>query len=268
MNPLDNLSVGKIILIVGAAGARKDFASGWLGLCDNFVRLNWRIDPLIGYSRIDSVGHDISAVVDSIERGDLHIDPTVNQRLAITCHIDDSLGVNTADVSTVNKLAKLVNSNVLTIAGIDLHKADMVQYHWDRLVKVHACIGMEYNNHYRQQNPDSVSNVFHISDLVTDEYAINHIENRINLAIENRSLPPREQDNHWSLYKKLDSLLPLDLDYAELFKPGGSYYLCNVVGATAPERAHAYWDAMLPFINAPDSCTAFGREWNKSMIVK
>jgi hypothetical protein len=268
MNPLDNLSVSKIILIVGAAGARKDFVSGWLGLCDDFVRLNWRIDPLIGYSRIDSIGHDISAVTDSIERGDLHIDPTANQRLAITCHIADGLGGDTADIGTVNKLAKLVNSNVLTIAGIDLRNADMSQYHWDRLVKVHLCIGMEYNNHYRQQNPDSVSNVFHISDLVTDEYAINHIENRINIAIEDRPLPPREQDNHWSLYKKLDSLSPLDLDYAELFKPGGSYYLCNVVGATAPDRAHAYWDAMLPFINAPDSCTAFGREWNKSMIVK
>jgi hypothetical protein len=198
----------------------------------------------------------------------LHIDPTVNQRLAITCHIDDSLGINTADISTVNKLTKLVNSNVLTIAGIDLHNADMVQYHWDRLVKVHVCIGMKYNNHYRQQNPNSVSNTFHISDLVTDEYAINHIENRINMAITDRLLPPREQDNHWPFYKKLDSLSPLDLDYAELFKPGGSYYLCNIVGATAPERAHAYWDAMLPFINAPDSCTAFGREWNKSMIVK
>jgi hypothetical protein len=268
MNPLNNLSISKIILIVGAAGARKDFVSGWLGLCDNFVRLNWRIDPLIGYSRIDSVGHDISAVADSIERGDLHIDPTVDQRLAITCHMDDGLGVNTADVDTVNKLAKLVDSNVLTIAGIDLHNADMVQYHWDRLVKVHICLGMEYNNHFRCQNPESIGGTFNTPEPLTDEYAINYINNRINIAIDDLPLPPRKQDTHWPFYKKLAPAAPVDLDYAELFKPGGSYYLCNIVGATAPERAHAYWNAMLPFINAPDSCTAFGREWDKSMIVK
>lgn len=268
MNSLDNLSVGKIILIVGAAGARKDFVSGWLGLCDDFVRMNWRIDPLVGYSRIDSVGHDISAVANSIERGDLHIDPTVNQRLAITCHMDDGLGVNTADVDTLNKLAKLVNSNVLTIAGIDLHNADMSQYQWDRLVKVHLCIGMKYNQHRRQHNIGEIKGAFGSPEVLTDDQAIKYIENRINIAVENSSLEPREQDSHWPFYKTLDSLSPLDLDYAELFKPGGSYYLCNVVGATAPERAHAYWDAMLPFINAPDSCTAFGREWNKSMIVK
>lgn len=268
MNPLDNLSISKIILIVGAAGARKDFVSGWLGLCDDFVRLNWRIDPLIGYSRIDSIGHDISAVADSIERGDLHIDPTVNQRLAITCHIADGLGGDTADIGTVNKLAKLVNSNVLTIAGIDLRNADMSQYYWDRLVKVHLCIGMKYNQHRRQHNIGEIKGAFGSSDVSTDDQAIKYIENRINMAVENSSLAPRDQDKHWPLYKKLDSLSPLDLDYAELFKPGGSYYLCNIVGATAPERAHAYWDAMLPFINAPDSCTAFGREWDKSMIVK
>lgn len=268
MNPLDNLSISKIILIVGAAGARKDFVSGWLGLCDDFVRLNWRIDPLIGYSRIDSVGHDISAVADSIERGDLHIDPTVNQRLAITCHMDNGLGINTADVDTVNKLAKLVDSNVLTIAGIDLHNADMVQYHWDRLVKVHICIGMKYNQWHRQHNVGAIKGAFGSSDVLTDDHAINYIENRINIAVENSSLAPRDQDKHWPFYKKLESLSPLDLDYAELFKPGGSYYLCNIVGATAPERAHAYWDAMLPFINAPDSCTAFGKEWHKSMVIK
>jgi hypothetical protein len=268
MNPLDNLSVGKIILIVGAAGARKDFVSGWLGLCNGFVRTRWRIDPLIGYSQIDTIGHNISDVASRLENGVLHIDPDLSQQLSIACHVDNEAGVSTADVDTVNKLAKLVNSNVLTIAGIDLHNADMVQYHWDRLVKVHAYIGMEYNNHYRRQHPELVSRTFNTVDPVTDEYAINYIKNRINIAIEDLPLPPRTQDNHWSLYKKLDSLLTLDLDYAELFKPGGSYYLCNVVGATAPERAHAYWDAMLPFINAPDSCTAFGREWNKSMIVK
>ena len=90
----------------------------------------------------------------------------------------------------------------------------------------------------------------------------------INIAIDDLPLPPRKQDTHWPFYKKLAPAAPVDLDYAELFKPGGSHYLCNMVGATAPERAHAYWNAMLPFINAPDSCTAFGREWDKSMIVK
>jgi hypothetical protein len=267
MSQFDNLTVSKIILVVGGPGARKDFVSGWLGLCDGFVRTRWRIDPLVGYSRIDTgILWTVPLLLDQIECGNLRIDPSATQTLSITCHVDDN--ISTSD-SNIKKLANLAKVGTLTIAGIDLDRADMIQYHWDRLFKVYLCLGMEYNQYYRQHNIDLCKNLFNASgDTLTDEYAINYIENRINIAIEDRPLPPREQDNHWRFYKKLESLAPVDLDYAELFKPGGSHYLCGTLDTTAPERAHAYWDTMLPFINSPDSCHAFGREWNKSMIIK
>jgi hypothetical protein len=267
MNPYNNLSISKIVLIVGGPGARKDFVGGWLGLCNGFIRTPWRIDPLVGYSKIDTgTIWTTPLILDQIESGSLRIDPSANRTLAITAHVDDNVSVSN---SNIKKLAELVNSGILSIAGIDLDRADMIQYHWDRLFKVYLCLGMEYNQYYRQYNANLCKNLFETSgDILTDEHAVNFINRRINIALEEKDLPGRDQDIHWRFYKKLEPLAPVDLNYAELFKPGGSYYLCGMLGTTAPERAHIYWDTMLPFINSPDSCHAFGRDWDKSMIIK
>lgn len=264
MNPCDNLRVSKIIITVGSAGARKDFVCGWLGLCNGSVRTPWIIDPLVGYSRINTAQWSVTLLLDSIDCGDLIIDPTVNCTLAISCHIDND--VSTSD-SNINRLANLVDSGILTIAGIDLSRADMIQYHWDRLVKVHLCVGMEYNNHFRQHKIRFVGNLFDTSEFVTNNYAIDYINNKIDIAITDQQLPDNNQLNYLMFYKKLAPLLPIDLDYAELFKPGGSHYLCKMLGTTAQKRAHDYWNAMLPFINAPESVDAFGTHWHRSMIV-
>ncbi len=40
-----------------------------------------------------------------------------------------------------------------------------------------------------------------------------------------------------------------------------------LAAADAQKRAHDYWNAMLPFINAPESVDAFGTHWDRSMIV-
>jgi len=266
MNPYNNLSISKIVLIAGGAGARKDFVGGWLSLCNGFIRTPWRIDPLSGYSRIDTgIVWTIPLLLDRLECGNLRIDSNANQTLAITAHVDNDVSVSD---SNIKKLAELVNAGNLSIAGIDLDRADMIQYHWDRLFKVYLCLGMDYNQYYRQYNVDLCKNLFNTLDTLTDDHAVKFINKRIDIVLEEQHLPARDQDNHWPFYKKLKPLAPVDLVYAELFKPGGSYYLCDMLGTTAPERAHVYWDAMLPFINSPDSCHAFGREWNKSLIIK
>lgn len=263
MDLLDDLKVSKIVLITGAAGARKDFVAGWLGLCKGFVRTQWRIDTLVGYSQLYENVRTVSTLLDFIQRGNLRIDPTSSQTLAITCHVDQDISDD-----TIVKLSALVNSGSLTIAGIDLQNADMIQYHWDRLVKVYLCLGMDHYDHHLRHNIGVSAELFNTPDLVTDAYAASYIENKIAMAKILQELPPQSQDGHWPGYKKLTSLSPVDLDYAELFKPGGSYYLCKMLGVSAPERAHNYWSAVLPFINAPESCDAFGKTWNKSMIVK
>lgn len=266
MNFYDNLTVSKIVMITGGAGARKDFVGGWLGLCNGFVRTPWRIDPLIGYSRIDTGSlWDVPLLLDSISNGGICLDPLAKQTLALTCHVDD--GVSTSS-DNIKKLTDLVDQGLLTIAGIDLDQADMIQYHWDRLVKVYMCLGMEYNQQYRKYVAGLASSLFQTPQKVSDSYAVDYINNRINIVIDQQRLPPRNQDNHWPAYKKLAPTSSIDLDYAELFKPGGSYYLCSALNVSAEDRAHKYWDVMLPFINSPDSCHAFGQEWTKSMIVK
>ena len=69
MNPCDNLRVSKIIITAGSAGARKDFVCGWLGLCNGSVRTPWIIDPLVGYSRINTAQWSVSLLLDSIDCG-------------------------------------------------------------------------------------------------------------------------------------------------------------------------------------------------------
>jgi hypothetical protein len=53
------------------------------------------------------------------------------------------------------------------------------------------------------------------------------------------------------------------LDYHCLFRPGGSYYLCEKLNLTANVRLHNHWDYMLNVAQSPDSVDALGYTWRK-----
>ena len=56
----------------------------------------------------------------------------------------------------------------------------------------------------------------------------------------------------------------IELDYTQLFQEtGGSRYLCNVLGITAEDRMHKYWDFLLPYIRTPDTIVRWGKVWNR-----
>jgi hypothetical protein len=61
--------------------------------------------------------------------------------------------------------------------------------------------------------------------------------------------------------------LSIELSYNKLFVPGGSRYLCNMLGIEASERHHAYYDAMLPLSASPEEIFRFGKLWKKSDYV-
>jgi hypothetical protein len=98
------------------------------------------------------------------------------------------------------------------------------------------------------------------SQNITDDMRIKRIEHHLGLRIFNKS----ESKLILPSYPKEF----LTVDYNKLFIPGGSIYLCDVLGLDVGEVYHDYWDKMLKFSNAPDTITAYGKTWNKNDYFK
>ena len=265
MNPLSSKIKAKITIICGVSGSRKDFVAGWLGHCDGFVDTQWRVNPTVGNSSLNNYGWSIVDIFDAIDRGDLLPDAESNRSIALTCHVPPTLqGANNLD-----KIDEFVKTNAINIAWINLNGGDMIQYHWDKIVKAYLFRGIPTYDFMRDVNTHTLSASFNTGDqVVTDEIAVAHVKRLIRRSLDMRDLPGEQQDGQYLHYRNLDGFATTQIEYSKLFQEGGSHYLCNTLGTTASERLHNYWNALLPFINAPDTCTAFGREWSKSMLIK
>ena len=264
MNPLSSIVKAKITIICGVSGGRKDFVAGWLSHCDGFIDTHWRVNPIVGHSNINNYGWSIVDIFDAIDREDLLPDAESNRSLALTCHVPPTL------YNRVNsdKITKLVETGALNIVCINLKDSDMIQYHWDKIVKAYLFRGMPAYDFMRVNQPQVLNSKFNTDQEVTDDVAVAHINEVIQRALDLQHLPGEQQDGQYRFYRNLDKFNPMEIEYNKLFREGGSYYLCDTLGVTASDRLHNYWNALLPFITAPDTCTAFGQEWSKSMIIK
>lgn len=264
MNPLSSVVKAKITIICGVSGGRKDFIAGWLGHCDGFVDTHWRVNPIVGHSNINYYGWSIVDIFDAIDRGDLLPDAESDRSLALTCHVPPTLH------SRINsdKITELVETGALNIVCINLKGSDMIQYHWDKIVKAYLFYGMPAYDFIRESQPHILTNIFNADQEVTNEVAVASVQRVIQRARDMQNLPGEHQDGQYTFYRNLDKFNPTEIEYNKLFCKGGSYYLCETLGVTAPERLHNYWDALLPFITSPDTCTAFGQKWAKSMLVE
>jgi len=255
LNPLE--VAAKLSIISGAPGSRKDFVAGWLGRCNGFVDTYWRVDPIDGHSELVSGGDVFKDLLVQIKHKNIVIDALSDKTIALACHLD---------ISTYTAFDQLVDSiplDAVTLYYINCKEADMVQYHWDRIVKVFLKWGFVENDYKRQHYNTTVSNQFCVTETVTDQLAVNFIQH----LIKNTQAPGQTLHNHHHAYAQYQQLIKcVELNYTELFRAGGSHYLCHMLNITATDRLHKYWDMLLPFVDAPDTCFAFGQEWSKSMI--
>ena len=221
----------KLDLIFGVAGARSEFINGWLSsLSDYNSTFRWEIDELTGKS---------------------FIDPTLMQ----FC--------NTKTCNLISECEKFFNK-----FNYDVNKIFSSAYH-PHFLNNHITEDDLKNHDFRfisiTQKKESkckifweciIKNYFPYSKNITEEhlnsseYMFNNIKNCYN-------------NGRWvdEGIKKWDNLsLPLiKIEYEEIIKPSGSYYLQEKLNLTVTEKDHKYWEEQLRKSHSPLEVECFGK---------
>jgi hypothetical protein len=233
----------QVILSTGIGGSRHGFVAGWLGTLPNFIDNHWSIDLLTGHT------NGYMSVTKDIELGASFLEFLKNKSFTLSPTADLFLA---GQVHTTNlvKYHNEIDYNCVTVTRIDTSNADPVQIQWDFLVKTFLRKNRGKGNY--DQN-----NVWNIDTVIDKEYITNQdrIE-KFKSIIKQHSLQHNKEN--------LGELKFINLDYDQLFQPGGSVYLCKQIGITTETLYHKYWDQMLQLTQSPDSLDVWGVQWNKS----
>lgn len=242
-------NIKKLYIVLGTGGSRKDFITGWLGKLPNFVDTKWYIDLQTGASYSDV--HKLKIV-------DVSPDYTFSQMLSdMNIHFSDDAELNLA-----------VNCHGLHLAenlkGLSTHQYQILNIN----------VNPEANDTFWQ---NFVKNFLHYNTSIDqlDDYSnqsiLQYIDSHGSTQEEIISnFFPKENPNFEAkmLFYSSGCNDIIQFDYSELFVSSGSKTLCNRLNLIAPERVHAYWDAMLPFAEAPDELEFLGKVWKKSDYIK
>jgi hypothetical protein len=245
---LDKLVKIKLVLVAGIGGARMDFVSGWLGKLPNFIDTKWYIDTSTGLSlgdmhfikSIDSPDSDIGEVVNTHKA---QFDINAKLQWAGSCH-----------GTQFEKHREKINSGLfkLLIINTDSVSEDIKdKIQWEFFAKTYLSHRKTITNYFNNANwnIDNQIDKTDITDLTRVEQLKKMLTN--------------------SKTSVMTAVVPSGIefvpaDYDKLFVPGGSVYLCNILGLSASERDHKLWNTMLEFADTPDSVYAFNKTWTKS----
>ena len=233
----------KCILVTGAPGTKFDFVAGWLSTLPLFMNNFWHIDPDTGKShgRAHIEGLDLFEI-NSIELELSHYNYKA----------DASSGYYVAFPLSGNYLQNqisldLIDSGAVKVVNIFFEIENRNTVIWDAMCQGYLADNRLYNIHNTES---SLHIVEKIEELFDDYWAYNR---KISYPIT-RGASDRE----------ITEELAIELSYTKLFVPGGSRYLCSMLGIEASERHHVYYDAMLPLSVSPDEIFQFGKLWKKS----
>ncbi|CAB4138127.1 hypothetical protein UFOVP328_320 [uncultured Caudovirales phage] len=224
----------KILGICGAGGLRMDFIAGWLGKLPKFVKSQWYIDPITRQSCSITSNvvlldrdFDLKSVLE--QSYNYKLDPHADVYYATKLHVLNQQHQHLVE----NKSIKIYN--LVTDAGVD-----MSQVKWEFFIKTYGGIS------YEQWHIDTLIN----QPTITDQDRVD----QLNHLLKNKHIVYRYPNNPKDC--------PL-LEYSKLFVPGGSRYLCDVVGISADSDYHDFWDSMLPLAKTPPEVTLWGQRWRK-----
>ena len=232
----------QLFLITGVGGSRKDFVTGWISTLDCVDSLAWSIDLTTGCSKsedlcknLDTGGYTLAQL---LRESNITLDATATQLFVGGCH-----GNNLSN----QEIDTYIHDQSLKIFYIDTSSVDMDTIKWEFSVKTWIT-NRRYSPNVNQPNFD-VENLIAKSDI-TDQ---------------DRILKADKLIKHFSFYGQFEKYQQrgVGLDYTKLFKPGGSYYLCEQLGISATLRQHDFWNAMLPFAQSPDEIVQWGHTWRK-----
>lgn len=239
----------RLKLIFASPGARGDFVCGWTGLLNNVIDNGWKLDPLSGRSQLliyfKSVKHlNLNNLINHLSNDKLELNASSNL-FFVAPHHGEMLGLQHFD--------PLINHDSIQVYAIDHRTADETTLKWDCAVKSYLVprkdsYALGENKKYLIDSTIKIS-----EDPITDQQRIIQVEKYLELA-------KRPLDTYHFLSHKKICLL----DYQELFRPGGSRYLCQQLELSASPEQHRFWDHMLTFATSPDEIECWGRVWRKS----
>lgn len=234
----------KVILVAGPGGARTDFVAGWLGTLPNFIDNFWSIDIASGKSRglMDGAKPlDQNADLDDILADKkITLDPDASLYWAGSCH-----GFRLKNIS------KKIVSSPIQVLPISIQNVSRDLIHWEFIIKTYSEPKKTFRSYPNQQAPtiDKIIN----NKPITDQDRADKLQDILRVP---------------ETMNSVEDYLPTELlgnlvDYHELFCPGGSYLLCDILNITsATKKHHTFWDLMLPAADAPKTIVSWGNEFS------
>jgi len=234
----------KLWLVTSLGGCRMDFVAGWLGRLDNFIDSAWSIHPRTGQSsgtmqRIKHIDNYDNHLEDVLSEHQLVLDPTSDITFVGACH-----GYQ------LNDYYREIIKNKIVVLRILAGTADHNQIKWEFFVKTY--LTRRENLHCMVHNSGQWSIDARLSPNPTNAQRVQMLDE----MIKNSASPLKGIDHY-------EGFPYIKLDYAKLFVPGGSQYLCDQTGLTVDDCYHRYWNQMLPFAASPSELTVWGHTWRR-----
>lgn len=227
----------KLLVFVGAPGARADFIAGWVGKLPNFVESSWSFNPVTRQS-ITSTQHTLC--LDYPEQLTSFLN---DHQYVLDANSPLTYATKVHQVS--NECSQIIDSKTVNLIPINLEGVDSNIIHWESLIKT---LGRAHRLHTASWVIDQWIDKDHISDEDRISYLDQHLKTRFQ---EKRQLP---------IYNN-------GLKYIEIFKKGGSYLIADAIGVSASKEYHQYWDYMLPMAETPHSVILWGHEFKLSEYI-
>lgn len=238
-------------MIIGSGGMRADFVCGWLGTLPTFLNNNWTLDISTGAS----TGHFLTKKLDFLPP-----DIDVNQylqahHLLLSANPEFLFAGPMHGTNLKYQYWKdYINQGLVKFAAIEPRQADISKIHWEFIVKTFLRKERIVDRLFSTQQKYGVDQLMDSSSR-TDSQRIQFIESYI------ARVKPIYPCTNMTI---IEDFKPAILEYPCLFNKGGSRYLCSVLGLTATEQHHLYWDSMVGFADSPEVLDAFGKTWRKS----
>jgi len=225
-----------ILCILGRAGLRMDFVAGWLGTLPNFADSNWYVDPITRQSRSTT-----SNVIDLRSEFDL------KHCFAESCNLTLAPNSDTWYATKAHRINKchwqyVVDGSIKIYKIVPFADIDQRQVQWEFFLKTYG--KLEYNDSWT------------IDGLIQKQ----NINNNDRIEKLHELLSARITHNVFHT-DHADANFP-EIEYSKLFVPGGSIYMCNIMGIDVNSDYHNFWDAMLPLAHTPSTVTLWGKHWN------
>lgn len=238
----------KLLVFVGIPGSRADFVVGWLGKLPGFIESFWSFEPTTGQS-LSVNQHTLTLnhpndIDNFTQSHSFEFDADSSVTYATKVH---EVSQECLDILCHNPAVKLIE--------IDLTDVDIKKIVWEGSIKTR---GRQHRGKSSKGFEWVIDGFINTGHAITDQDRISELDRLLHSSLNNRFLKPQ-----YYLDSNYDRVM-----YNDIFKPGGSRILTNMLGLTVEDVHHQYWDYMLPLAQTPNEVVLWGHTFRYSDYVK